>query len=164
MNPLTQVLDDELSDQGIEDVAAVDLEYFSEAIRSLVARLKTSREWEDQIGPRLTHADMLKLTGWTKQALSQAVRGHRVLRLLTDDGYTYLLAGLDGESPARPLVGIKDVLAPWSTADPRGWAVASWFMSPQPELAGHTPREALLAGHIELVANLSAQAATRLAG
>lgn len=164
MNPLTQVLDHELSDQGIEDVASVDFEYFSDAIRSLVARLKTSREWEDQIGPRLTHADMLKLTGWTKQALSQAVRGHRVLRLQTDEGYTYLLAGLDDASPARPLTGIKEVLAPWATIDPRGWAAASWLMSPQPELGARTPREALVAGHTDQVADLAIQAAARLAG
>ena len=98
MNPLTQVLDHELAAQGIDDVDSIDFEYAESAIRSLVARLKTGAEWEDHIGARIGHADVLKLTGWSKQALSQAVRGHRVLRLETDDGYTYLLAGFDDQS------------------------------------------------------------------
>jgi len=164
MNRLTQVLDAELAAQGIDDVAAINLEYFEDAIRSVVARLKTGQEWEDHIGARLSHADVLKLTGWSKQALSLAVRHHRVLRLQTDDGYTYLLAGFDDESPARPLPGIKAAVQPWASVDPRGWAVASWLMSPQPELGGQTPREALLGGHEAQVAALAEQAAARLGG
>jgi hypothetical protein len=164
MNPLTQVLDHELAAQGIDDVDSIDFEYAESAIRSLVARLKTGAEWEDHIGARIGHADVLKLTGWSKQALSQAVRGHRVLRLETDDGYTYLLAGFDDQSPARPLAGIKEALQPWASVDPRGWAAASWLMSRQPELGGQTPRDALVAGHQEEVAALADQAAARLAG
>jgi hypothetical protein len=164
MNTLTRVLDRELAAQGIDDVKSIDLEYAENAIRSLVARLKTGAEWDDHIGARASHADVLKLTGWSKQALSQAVRGHRVLRLETDDGYSYLVAGFDDQSPARPLAGIKETLQPWASVDPRGWAAASWLMSRQPELGGETPREALLAGHQEEVAALADQAAARLAG
>ena len=142
---------------------SIDFEYAESAIRSLVARLKTGAEWEDHIGSRIGHADVLKLTGWSKQALSQAVRGHRVLA--GDRRRLHLLlAGFDDQSPARPLAGIKDALQPWASVDPRGWAAASWLMSRQPELGGQTPRDALVAGHQEEVAALADQAAARHAG
>ena len=165
MTPLRQVLDDELAAQGIDDssLGTSEYEYAAAAIRSLVSRLKTRTTWEDHIGARLTHSQVLNLTGWSKQALSQAVRDHRVLRLDGDGGYTYLLAGFNDQSPARPLAGIKDVLEPWASVDPRGWAAASWLVSRQPELRGQTPREALLAGNGEQVAELARQAAARLA-
>jgi hypothetical protein len=110
----------------------------------------------------LTHSQVLNLTGWTKQALSQAVRDHRVLRL-DSDGHAYLLSGFDDESPARPLPGIKKALKALAATDPRGWTTASWLMSPQPELGGRTPREALVSGMSEQVALLAEQAAARLA-
>jgi hypothetical protein len=165
MNPLSYVLDEELAAQGVDDssLGATDYEFAAAVIRSLVTRLKTRAAWEDHIGARLTHSQVLKLSNWTKQALSQAVRDHRVLRLESDGAYTYLQAGFDDQSPARPLPGIKDVLEPWASADPRGWAAASWLMSRQPELGGQTPREALLAGNGEQVAALARQGAARLA-
>jgi hypothetical protein len=74
-----------------------------------------------------------------------------------------LLAGFDDQSPARPLRGIKKALKAWAPVDPRGWTAASWLMSPQAELGGRTPRDALIAGMTEEVAVLAEQAAARLA-
>ena len=163
--PLRQVLEDELAAQGIDEssLGATELKYATAALRSFVSRLKTRITWEDHVGARLTHSEVLKLTDWSKQGLSHAVRGHRVLRLDGDGGSTYLLAGFDDGTPARPLAGIKDVLKPWASVDPRGWAAASWLMSRQPELGGRTPREVLLAGDAEQVAELARRAAARLA-
>ena len=80
--------------------------------------LKARHAWEASIGPILTHKQMLEVTGWTKQALSQAVREHRVLRVEAEDGSAgYVVAGFDGASPARPLPGIKEVLRVWAAAD-----------------------------------------------
>ena len=115
--------------------------------------------WERHIGALSTRAQVLDLTGWTEQELNQAAADHRVLRLESDGNHAYLLAGFDDESPARPLRGIKQALAPWAEADSRGWAAASWLMSPQPELGGRSPREALLAGTVDEVADLAARAA-----
>ncbi len=165
MTALPDLLDTELTKQGIDQSALGDgdLRFAATAIRSLVTRLKARTSWESQIGVLLTHAEVLDVTGWSKQALSQAVRDHRVLRLDSDGGHGYLLAGFDDQLPARPLPGIKTTLRAWARVDPRGWAAASWLMSPQPELTGQTPRSALLAGRGEQVAVLAEQAAARLA-
>jgi hypothetical protein len=165
MTPLPALLDKELADQGVDESALGknDLEFAAAAIRSLVTRLKTRTAWESHAGQLLTHSQVLELTNWTKQALSQAVRDHRVLRLDSDGNHAYLLAGFDDQSPARPLPGIKPALKALAIADPRGWTTASWLMSAQPELGGRTPRDALLAGLSEQVAMLAQQAAARLA-
>lgn len=165
MKRLAQVLDDELAAQGLEtaDLNSGDVEYAAAAIRSLVCRLKTRRSWEAHLGALLSHRQVLDLTGWTKQALSQAVRNHRVLRLDGAGGTTYLLAGFDSQAPARPLPGLREALSPWAAVDPHGWAAASWLASPQPELGGRTPLEFLAAGEGADVAVAAQQAAARLA-
>jgi hypothetical protein len=165
MTPLPALLDQELAKQGVDvsELGENDLEFAAAAIRSLVTRLKTRTTWESHVGGLLTHSQALDLTGWSKQALSQAVGDHRVLRLESDDNHAYLLAGFDDQSPARPLRGIKKALTAWAAVDPRGWTAASWLMSPQPELGGQNPRDALLAGASEEVAILAERAAARLA-
>jgi hypothetical protein len=165
MTPLPALLDQELAKQGVDvsELGENDLEFAAAAIRSLVTRLKARTTWESYVGGLLTHSQALDLTGWSKQALSQAVGDHRVLRLESDDNHAYLLAGFDDQSPARPLGGIKKALTAWAAVDPRGWTAASWLMSPQPELGGQNPRDALLAGASEEVAILAERAAARLA-
>ncbi|OBG39005.1 hypothetical protein A5672_15665 [Mycobacterium alsense] len=165
MTALPALLDKELAEQGVDDSALGedDLEYAAAAIRSLVTRLKTRTTWESHIGPLLTHSQVLDLTNWTKQALSNAVRDHRVLRLDSDGSHAYLLAGFDDQAPARPLPALKRALKALVPIDPRGWTAASWLMSPQPELGGRTPRDALIAGMGDRVATLAEQAAARLA-
>jgi hypothetical protein len=165
VTPLPTLLDKELAKQGVDvsELGENDLEFAAAAIRSLVTRLKTRTTWESHVGGLVTHNQILDLTGWSKQALSQAVGDHRVLRLESDGNHAYLLAGFDDQSPARPLRGIKKALTAWAAVDPRGWTAASWLMSPQPELGGQTPRDALLAGMSDEVAVLAEQAAARLA-
>jgi hypothetical protein len=166
MTALGKVLEDELAAQGVDAtrLEAGDYEYAAAAIRSFVSRLKTRRAWENHLGTLMSHSQVLALTGWSKQALSQAVRDHRVLRLEGASGHAYLAATFDDQTPARPLSGVKEALQPWAAADPRGWAAASWFVSPQPELVGKTPRDALVDGMRNEVAALARQAAARVAG
>jgi len=165
---VARALDEALLAQGVDagDLQDSDLLYAEGIARSLAARLGSRRRWEEQLGGLASHAQILTLTGWTKQALSQAVADHRVLKLTADRGNpAYLLAGFDDDHPARPLPGLAEVLHPWAGTDPAGWAAASWLTSPQVELAGRTPRQTLLTGKPEpgLVARLAAHATARLA-
>ena len=99
-----------------------------------------------------------------QQALSQAVREHRVLRVEAEDGSTgYVVAGLDGASPARPLVGIKEVLRVWAAADEHGMDDRLLAQHRALELGGRTPRQALLDGDLPAVVDLARQATARLA-
>lgn len=130
----------------------------------MLSGLKARRVWENHIGPILTHKQVLEVTGWSKQALSQAVREHRVLRLEAEDGSAgYSVTGLNDEHPARPILGVKDVLRVWADADPTGWMTASWLSTEQPELEGRTPRHALLDGDGPAVVDVARAATGRLA-
>src|SRR5699024_1562759 len=146
------------------DLADGDRDYVEAALQEIVTGLRARRAWEQHIGRVLTHRQVLELTGWSKQALSQAVRQHRVLRVRgSDDVAGYAAIVFDDARPARPLPGIKNVLRPWAAADPRGWAAASWLATGQPELGGRTPRQALLDGDAEAVASLARRFDDRLA-
>lgn len=167
-SPIAKLLEAELAAHGV-DVSTLGEADYAPAVRSFASRLSTrvavEQAWADHLGALADHKQVLALTGWTKQALHEAVKAHRVLRLQDDDKcFAYLLAGFDDNNPARPLPGLKEVLKPWAEVDPRGWTAASWFMSPQPELGGRTPRDALRDDAIRAeVAVLAGQAAARLA-
>lgn len=164
--PLRDIVAAELAASGLDqtELNPGDAAYVENGIRGVLSGLKARRAWENHIGAILTHKQVLEVTGWTKQALSQAVRDHRVLRLEAEDGSAgYSVAGFDGAAPARPILGVKDVLRVWADADGSGWMAASWMMTEQPELGGRTPRQALLDGDGPSVVDLARAATGRLA-
>lgn len=111
-----------------------------------------SAVWTEHAGPFLdTEGVMLLLDGVTKQAVSQRVRGRRLLALQTGSGrLVYPLWQFQGD---RPLLGLAEVLAE-AGYDPgrpaTGWTVASWLATPDSDLGG-APRELLAAGHLDRV-------------
>lgn len=164
--PLREVLAAELAASGLEqtELTPSDVRYVENGLRGVFSGLKARRAWEENIGPILTHRQMLDVTGWTKQALSQAVREHRVLRVEAENGTTgYAVAGLDDATPTRPVLGIKEVLRVWAETDEHGWMTASWLTTAQPELGGRTPRQALLDRDLPAVVDLARQVTARLA-
>ncbi|MGB2950895.1 MAG: hypothetical protein ACSLE8_05950 [Rhodococcus sp. (in: high G+C Gram-positive bacteria)] len=164
--PLQDLVAAELAASGLSqtELNPSDVAYVENGIRSVLSGLKARRAWENHIGAILTHKQVLDVTGWTKQALSQAVRDHRVLRLVAADGSTgYSVTGFDDAAPARPILGFKDVLRVWEGADAGGWMVASWLMTEQPELGGRTPRQALLDSDGPAVTDLARAATEQLA-
>lgn len=137
----------------------------ADRVRSVLSSLEARRAWAKHIGPILTHKQTLEVTGWSKQALSQAVRENRVLRLVAEDGTAGYWSGGFTEAAAgyRPISGIKNVLGAWAHAGVGPWTIASWMSSAQPELGGRTPRQALLDGDTTDVEKLARQASQRLA-
>lgn len=136
-------------------------------VASRIARRGARAAWEERVGALLSHQQALGLTGWSKQALSQAVREHRVLRLTGSGGERYYPeSAFDGASPARPLPGAKQIFGIWAAADPRGWTTASWLVSSQVELEGKSPREVMVHsdGQTDLLRTLARQASSRLEG
>lgn len=129
-------------------VDADDVDYVKDGIVHVLSGLRARRAWAERIGDILTATQTRELAGWsTRQALHKAVGESRVLRLTGSNGeYGYAAATFTDQRPAKPILGISDVLRAWSGSDPRGWATASWLTTAQPELGGRTPRQALLDG------------------
>ncbi|GAA4479686.1 hypothetical protein GCM10023094_25210 [Rhodococcus olei] len=164
--PLKKVVDDQLAASGMaaEQLDDVDAKYVAAGVKNVLSNLKARRAWENHIGAILTHKQAVDATGWSKQALSQAVRDNRVLRLTAADGSIgYWSGGLTDTTPHIPIPGIKEVLKAWAHADVQSWTIASWMSSRQPELGDRTPRQALLDGDTTDVVTLARRAAERLA-
>lgn len=164
--PLKKVVDDQLDASGMaaEQLSIDDARYVAEGVKNVLSNLKARRTWEKHIGPILTHKQTLDLTGWTKQALSQAVKDKRVLRLTANDrSVGYWSGGFTDTAPYRPILGIKNVLGAWAHSGVEAWTIASWMSSAQPELDGRTPRQALLDGDTADVETLAREASGRLA-
>lgn len=108
--------------------------------------------WADHVGPFVdTQGVMAVLGDVTRQAVSQRVRGGRLLALRTGDGaFVYPLWQFrDG----RPLEGLAQVLeaAGYDPDRPAtGWTLASWLSTEDPALGGE-PRTLLAAGRIDAV-------------
>ncbi|CCQ15581.1 putative uncharacterized protein [Rhodococcus sp. AW25M09] len=141
-----------------------DLAYARAGLDGIVNGLKARRAWSEHVGDILTPSEALAVAGWTRAALSKAVREHRVLRLTGGNGkYGYAAAGFTDVRPAKPILGIQQVLRVWADVDPQGWSTVAWLAAEQPELGGRTPRRALLDGDVPVVARAARAAASRLA-
>ncbi len=108
--------------------------------------------WTDHAGPFLdTEGVSALLDGVSKQAVSQRVRGRRLLALQTGSGR--LVYPLWQFHDGTPLPGLAEVLAT-AGYDPgrpvTGWTVASWLATDDPDLGG-APRALLAAGRLEPV-------------
>ncbi len=164
--PLKQVVDDQLEASGMaaEQLDDADAQYVKAGVAKVLSNLRARRVWEAHIGPILTPRQMLDITGWSKQALSQAVQAHRVLRLEAEDGtFGYWSGGVTETTPHRPHRGVKETLTAWATAEMDSWTIASWLSTTQPELGDRTPHQALVDGDWDAVVTLAQQAAGRLA-
>ena len=141
-----------------------DLAYARAGLDGIVKGLKARRAWSEHVGEILTPREALDVAGWTRAALSKAVREHRVLRLTGGNGkYGYAAAGFTDDRPAKPILGIQEVLRVWAAADPRGWSTVAWLTTEQPELGGRTPRLSLLDGDVPTVVRAAQAAVSRLA-
>jgi hypothetical protein len=56
---------------NVSELGENDLQFAAASIRSLVTRFKMRIAWESHVGPLLAHSQVLDLTGWSKQAISQ---------------------------------------------------------------------------------------------
>jgi hypothetical protein len=108
--------------------------------------------WTDHAGPFLdTEGVSALLDGVSKQAVSQRVRGRRLLALETGSGR--LVYPLWQFHDGAPLPGLGEVLAAAGydpTRPATGWTVASWLATDDPDLGG-APRALLAAGRLEPV-------------
>lgn len=119
-------------------------------IETLLRQEADDRAWAGQLGPAYRQADVARLLGKSKQAVS-ADRG--LLRLEMRSGEIgYPVFQFDGR---RQLGGVRNVVRTLSPAVTDAWTTASWLTSPQPELDDRTPLDALRAGERDPVLALA---------
>ena len=95
-----------------------DLAYAIAGLSGIVNGLKARRAWSEHVGEILTPSQALDVAGWTRAALSKAVKENRVLRLTGGNGkYGYAAAGFTDAQPAKP-ISTKALLASAQSTSP----------------------------------------------
>ncbi|MGN6245613.1 MAG: hypothetical protein ACTHQ3_18335 [Motilibacteraceae bacterium] len=105
--------------------------------RAVLEQDVSDAAWAEQVGPALTQSDTARLLGKSEQAVS---KDPRLLRVRNRDGRpVYPVVQFDGRSQrpgvAEVVAALAPVLAPLT--------VASWLTTPNPELLGARPVDAL---------------------
>lgn len=112
-------------------------------------QVDTAPLWSEHLGPVYSAKSVCGLLGISKQAVSQR-RG--LLRMTTGDGtVVYPAYQFDGN---QPLPGFSPVVLA-TRGRVSDWTLASWFVSPNEDLAGRTPIDALHAGDGETVLDVA---------
>lgn len=102
--------------------------------------------WSDHLGPLLPQdavCDILGIT--TRQGVNDLARRRRILGLPTREGRLYPAFQFKDRRPLPGLTGVLQVLLESASEA----TVASWLQTPQPELSGRAPAEALTTGDSE---------------
>ena len=127
----------------------------TELAERMLAAVPTVNVWDAQLGPFYDTAGLTRYLGVSKQALADRVKRRRMLAMTTSDGkvvYPVLqFAGRD------LLSGLPDVLAVFRDVPVDGWTLASWLVSPSPNLDGMSVVEWLRAGREVAAAQAVAQ-------
>lgn len=108
--------------------------------------------WTEHVGPFLDSRGVMTLLGGvTRQAVSQRVKGGRLLALRTGSGRTVYPLWQFREGDV--VTGLAEVLGVAGYEPDRpstGWTLASWLVTDDPSLGG-SPRELLFAGRVDPV-------------
>jgi hypothetical protein len=116
---LFQQLEQELKGRNLAQIGSPH-----EVARRMAAALPpTDSPWDQVVGPVYTTASLSRFLGISRQAISQAVKLHTILRLITADGVSTYPAFQFGPGGER-LPGLRPVLDELSRAvdDPYTWA------------------------------------------
>jgi len=101
-----------------------------------------SHVYDKQIGPFYNTTAVRKLLGnVTRQAISDRVKNHSLLRVTTADGVQLYPTFQFANCAIRP--EIREILSVFRDAPVDGWAIAQWFTTPAHDLANRTPRAVL---------------------
>lgn len=144
-----------------DDPAVGDVRSFGRRAALLVA---ADTVWGRHLGPMLSTKQVIQLLRvTTRQAVNDRVRRHRLLALPGHDrelDYPAFQFRANGE----PYPGVPAVLKAFSTAGISPPTIASWFVTPQPDLDGVTPVEWMAAARDDNeLAHAAQRSAQRLA-
>lgn len=147
--PATYV--DQAGRQFVRSLNELGLDETSESAEDLGRRaaLAVAAEtvWEDTLGPLLTSAEArLLLGGISREALSKKVKVGTVLRLKDERGLIRYPAWQFDPVAQAAHPAVRKLISMYRKAGIGDWMVASFCVTPQPELDDQKPAEILKKG------------------
>lgn len=150
--------------RSLDELGVTDAGESAEAVgRRAALAVATETIWEDRIGPLLTSSEARALLGEvSRQALSKRVSRRSVIRLTDERGSSRYPAWQFDLIGQRVYPAVPDVIRRFDAAGLDEWAVASFFGTPQPELADRRPADVVAAGLTPELAEASDRAIASL--
>lgn len=131
-------------------------------VRTVTARVLNAAVWETELGPVYDTDGVAQILGGEKAPVSrQAVSKRKLLALRTGSGKVVYPA-FQFDEDGSVVSGVADVVKTLESTQLSPWTLASWFISPEPDLDGQTPIAALRAGGKEAVLGVVRRWATAL--
>lgn len=129
-----------------------------EIVDEILAADADDQAWVEQLGPALSGVMVARMLEVSPQAVSS---NKGLLRLRMRSGRVgYPILQFKGK---RPIDGLADIVRLLGPAVATDWTIASWLTSPNADLGGDTPIEALRTGrHAESVGDAARRFAAAL--
>lgn len=112
--------------------------------------IDTAAIWHEVLGPVYDTETVAELLGGGRAVSRQAVSKRALLALRTGSGRVVYPAFQFDESGAV-ITGVAEVVRIMATTSLSSWTLAAWFVSPEPDLSGERPIDALRAGGHQVV-------------
>lgn len=145
----------ELARQDPSGSATQHVDDIEAAARAAVdALVDTGAFWQEHIGPVYDAKTVAVILGTPDKPVSrQAVSKRPLLALRTGNGRVYYPAFQFANG--QPLLGLADLLTVIDEDLVSRWTLASWLVSPEDDLDGGSPIDALRAGDVERVLSVA---------
>lgn len=161
MSRAAEAFEATLAQLGLSDRADADPETFGRRAALLAA---SDLLWERELGPLASTAQVCGIIGVSRQAIHERVQRGTLLALpASGGGYTFPLFQFgDNGRPLRRLSELIEIFLSDPPAVETTYTIASWLVTPQPELEGRTPIALLRDGDDEPVRVAARRYADRL--
>jgi hypothetical protein len=135
----------EAFERTLRELGFDEAELEREALGRRAALLAVSDQlWERELGPLATTSQVGELLHCSRQAVNERIHRGTILGLPALGGYAFPL--FQFTNGGQTVHGISDVIRALSDTVETPYTIASWLVTPEPELDGRKPIERLRAG------------------
>jgi hypothetical protein len=156
MTRAAEAFDETLHQLGLE-AAELEDERFGRRAALLAA---SELLWERELGPLATTSQVGELLGCSRQAIHERVQRRTLLALPASAGQVFPLFQFTSSGQSVP--GLSQVVRELAGVVETPYTIATWLVSPEPELDRRAPIQLLRDGRVEPVVTAAARYAERL--
>ena len=147
--------------ETLHELGLDDAELEDEQLGRRAALLAASELlWEREVGPLISTSQVGELLRCSRQAINERVHRGTLLALPAPSGYVFPL--FQFTSSGQSVLGITKVIKALADSVETPYTVATWLVSPEPELDKHAPIELLREGQVDPVVAAAERYADRL--
>jgi hypothetical protein len=157
MTRAAEAFDETLHELGLDEAELDDEAQFGRRAALLAA---SELLWERELGPTASTSRVGELLRCSRQAVNERVHRGSILGLPAPGGYAFPL--FQFTSSGQPVPGLSGVIRALTETVETPYTIASWLVTPAPELDGSRPIERLREGEPDEAITAAERYADRL--